>query len=81
MPEATVNTDAPRRTLLESWENQLRDCRSFPTRLEVPYVDLHVFADELASYGPEVYVVSPQALRDEVIAHLERTLAVHGGVA
>lgn len=50
-------------------------------RLEVPYVDLHVFADELASYGPEVYVVSPQALRDEVIAHLERTLAVHGGVA
>lgn len=49
--------------------------------IHVPYVDVHIFADELASYGPEVRVVEPAQLRDEVIARLERTLAVHGGAA
>ncbi len=27
--------------------------------IHVPFVDIHVFADELASYGPEVRVVEP----------------------
>lgn len=49
--------------------------------IHVPYVDIHIFADELASYGPEVRVVEPAQLRDEVIVRLERTLAVHGGAA
>ena len=31
--------------------------------IHVPYVDVHVFADELASYGPEVRVVEPAELR------------------
>jgi len=47
----------------------------------VPFVDLHVFADELASYGPEVRVVAPDELRDAVVARLEATLALHGGAA
>lgn len=47
--------------------------------IHVPYVDAHVFADELASYGPEVRVVEPADLRDHVIARLERALASHGG--
>lgn len=47
----------------------------------VSYVDAHILADELASYGPEVRVVEPASLRDEVIARLERVLAVHGGAA
>ena len=45
--------------------------------IRVPYVDVHIFADELASYGPEVRVVEPAALRDEVIARLQRALALH----
>ena len=45
--------------------------------IRVPYVDVHVFADELASYGPEVRVVEPSDLRDQVIRRLERTLAAH----
>lgn len=49
--------------------------------IRVPYVDVHIFADELASYGPEVRVVEPPALRDEVIARLRRVLEVHGGTA
>ena len=36
--------------------------------IRVPFVDVHVFADELASYGPEVRVVEPAELRDQVIA-------------
>jgi proteasome accessory factor B len=43
----------------------------------VPYVDVQVFADELASYGPEVRVVEPADLRALVIERLERTLALH----
>lgn len=55
--------------------------RSTPAEqgITVPYVDVHVFADELASYGPEVRVVEPDELRDQVIRRLERTLAVHTG--
>ena len=45
----------------------------------MPYVDVHVFADEIASYGPEVRVVEPAELRDQVIRRLEATLALHGG--
>ncbi|WP_295829948.1 WYL domain-containing protein [uncultured Microbacterium sp.] len=52
-----------------------------PQGIRVPYVDLHVFADELASYGPEMRVVEPADLRAEVIRRLEATLALHGGAA
>jgi len=49
--------------------------------IHVPFVDVHVFADELASYGPEVRVVEPAELRDQVISRLELARAAHGGVA
>lgn len=52
-----------------------------PQGIHVPFVDVHVFADELASYGPEVRVVAPTQLRDEVVARLEAALAAHGGTA
>lgn len=45
--------------------------------IHVPYVDAHIFADELASYGPEVRVVEPADLRDAVIARLERVARRH----
>jgi proteasome accessory factor B len=46
--------------------------------LVLHYSDLNLFADELASFGPEVLVVSPPELRDAVLARLERTAADHG---
>ena len=49
--------------------------------IHVPYVDVHVFADELASYGPEVRVVDPPDLRAQVIARLEAVRDAHGGAA
>lgn len=45
----------------------------------VGYVDLHIFADELASYGPEVRVVGPGSLRDAVISRLRAVVAAHPG--
>lgn len=45
--------------------------------IRVPYVDLHIFADELASYGPEVRVVEPETLRDAVIHRLRAARDAH----
>jgi len=45
--------------------------------IRVPYVDLHILADELASYGPEVRVVEPAVLRDAVIVRLRAAAAAH----
>lgn len=48
----------------------------------VPYVDRHIFADELATYGPEVRVVEPAELRESVIQRLQAIVDAHpaGGV-
>ena len=50
--------------------------------IHLHYVDLHILADELASYGPEVRVVEPAELRDAVITRLRAIVAAHeeGGV-
>ncbi|AWB86345.1 helix-turn-helix transcriptional regulator [Mycetocola zhujimingii] len=39
-----------------------------PTELRLHYTDVDVLADELASYGPEVLVLSPERLRTAVLA-------------
>lgn len=51
------------------------------TAIAVPYVDVHVLADELASYGPEVRVLGPSELREQVIARLRRVARAHEGDA
>lgn len=57
--------------------------RALPARqgILVPYVDLHVFADELASYGPEARVVEPEGLRDAVVARLRAARELHMAAA
>ncbi len=47
-------------------------------RLELHYVDTNILADELAGFGPEVLVISPDSLRDAVRDRLKRTEADHG---
>ena len=49
--------------------------------IRVSFVDIHVFAEELASYGPEVRVVEPAALTAQVISRLERARDLHAGGA
>ena len=46
--------------------------------LQLHYSDINIFADELASFGPEALVVSPPELRDAVRERLARTAADHG---
>ena len=58
-----------------------RRARPAAQGIRVPYVDVQIFADELASYGPEVRVVAPPDLRAEVIARLRATLDAHRGAA
>lgn len=48
-----------------------------PTRLTVHYTDINILADELAGYGPEVLVVSPDGLRDAVRRRLRATYLAH----
>lgn len=45
--------------------------------IRLPFVDVHILADELASYGPEVRVVEPAELRAAVIDRLRAVAAVH----
>nr|WP_314841791.1 WYL domain-containing protein [uncultured Microbacterium sp.] len=45
--------------------------------IRVPFVDLHILADELASYGPEVRVVEPPALLDAVVSRLRAVIAAN----
>jgi proteasome accessory factor B len=55
-----------------------RRARPAEQGIRVPYVDAHILADELASYGPEVRVVEPADLRDRVIERLAATRDLHG---
>jgi proteasome accessory factor B len=45
--------------------------------IRLHYTDAAVFADELAAYGPEVRVISPAALRDDVRERLAAVVAAH----
>lgn len=54
-----------------------RRAEAAPQGWFVPFVDVHVLADELASYGPEVRVVAPAALRDLVIDRLRAVRDLH----
>jgi proteasome accessory factor B len=47
--------------------------------LELHYTDVDVLADELAAYGPEVLVESPQRLVNAVISRHVKTVRTHRG--
>ncbi|MDH6180866.1 proteasome accessory factor B [Microbacteriaceae bacterium SG_E_30_P1] len=46
--------------------------------LQLHHTDANILADELASFGPEVLVISPPELREAVRSRLLRTAADHG---
>jgi proteasome accessory factor B len=47
--------------------------------IRLHYTDAAIFADELASYGPEVRVLAPSTLRDAVRERLEAVVTAHRG--
>lgn len=48
-------------------------------RLTMNFSDVNILADQLASFGPEVLVVSPPELREKVLERLLATAAAHEG--
>ena len=46
--------------------------------LKVNFADVNILADQLASFGPGVLVVSPPGLREQVLARLLATARAHG---
>src|SRR5690606_35848594 len=70
MPETEAALRLRRRGTVEGDPRQAH-------RVRVHYADVHILADELASYGPEVRVLAPRELRAEVVARLERVVALH----
>ncbi|WP_292727257.1 helix-turn-helix transcriptional regulator, partial [Microbacterium sp. UBA837] len=65
----------------EAWLRLSRRAEPAAQGYWVPYVDLQIFADELASYGPEVRVVEPDEVRSEVIRRLRAARDAHAGEA
>ncbi|MFZ4895207.1 helix-turn-helix transcriptional regulator [Plantibacter sp. Mn2098] len=45
--------------------------------LTIPYLDLNILADELAGFGPEVFVLDPPALVEAVVARLNDVVDAH----
>jgi len=50
-----------------------------PVRLTVNFSDSNILADQLASFGPEVLVIAPPELREQVLQRLEAVVAAHSG--
>lgn len=60
--------------VLEILPDSLASVRLTP---EMNYLDEAIFAEEITAYGAEVFVVSPQSLRDRVIENLRLIASVH----
>lgn len=75
--EVTAGTDAATR-LGKRYGDAIpvaREGEAF--RLTVNYSDLNILADQLASFGPEVLVISPEHLRTAVRDRLDATFRAH----
>lgn len=66
------NSDAESRLL-----NRPGTVRGENNQLTVHFSDLHLLADELSSYGPEVLVLDPTELKNQVRTRLLKTLSDH----
>ena len=75
----TAGTDAATRLGKRYGEAVAAGADGEPVRLTVNFSDINILADQLASFGPEVLVISPPELRDHVLRRLEATVAAHTG--
>ncbi|MFP3465382.1 helix-turn-helix transcriptional regulator [Leifsonia sp. SIMBA_070] len=75
--EVTAGTDAATRLGKRYGDAVPMGADGEPLRLTVNFSDINILADQLASFGPEVLVIAPQELREQVLQRLEATLAAH----
>jgi proteasome accessory factor B len=76
--QVVSDSDAATRLSNRRGTERLTTASGGEERLQLHYVDLNILADELAGFGPEVFVLSPPELRDAVVSRLQRTVRDHG---
>ncbi|HWH26026.1 MAG TPA: WYL domain-containing protein [Pseudolysinimonas sp.] len=77
--EVNVATDAATRLANRRGTEELsRSADGVTAHLRLHFVDVAILADELAGFGPEVFVLSPKELRTAVVDRLTRTASDHG---
>ncbi|WP_158864204.1 helix-turn-helix transcriptional regulator [Leifsonia sp. AG29] len=75
--EVTAGTDAATRLSKRYGDAVSAGADGEPSRLTVNYSDVNILADELASYGPEVLVLSPDEVRRKVVERLDSVASAH----
>jgi len=75
--EVTAGTDAATRLGKRYGDAVPVGAEGEPVRLTVNFSDINILADQLASFGPEVLVLAPTELRDQVLQRLQATVAAH----
>ncbi|MGN7798797.1 helix-turn-helix transcriptional regulator [Leifsonia sp. 22587] len=77
--EVTAGTDAATRLGKRYGDAVPVGADGEPVRLTVNFSDSNILADQLASFGPEVLVLAPQELREQVLQRLEAVVDAHAG--
>ena len=64
----------------EQWypEQQGRFLEDGSYELQIPYSVTHELVMDILKYGPDVEVVEPEGLREEVVARLQSALGRYG---
>lgn len=75
--EVTAGTDAATRLRKRYGDAVPAAGEGEAFRLTVNFSDINILADQLASFGPEVLVLSPPDLREKVLERLLRTARAH----
>ncbi len=77
--EVTAGTDAATRLGKRYGDAVPAAADGEAVRLTVNFSDINILADQLASFGPEVLVLSPPALREKVLERLLAAARAHEG--
>ncbi|MDR6970601.1 WYL domain-containing protein [Leifsonia shinshuensis] len=77
--EVTAGTDAATRLGKRYGDAVPVGADGEPVRLTVNFSDSNILADQLASFGPEVLVLAPEELREQVLQRLEAVVDAHSG--
>ncbi|HEY8281519.1 MAG TPA: WYL domain-containing protein [Leifsonia sp.] len=76
--EVAAGTDASTRLGKRHGDTVVPGAEGDAVRLSVHYSDSNILADQLAGFGPEVVVLSPESLRNAVRDRLLATARAHG---
>jgi proteasome accessory factor B len=79
--EVTTGTDAATRLRKRYGDAVPAEHEGAAFRLTVNFSDINILADQLAAFGPEVLVLSPEELRGKVVERLTAVAEAHEGAS